>query len=137
MITNAAPRARIVRVKIEEGRTGLFYATSPDLKGLLVAEPTMDALEAAVPQAIADLYAVAGVQGHAVDLDPAVGELDPVTPVAAAEEVVASLPAGTARLEVVPNAGHFTWLDAPDRVFATYRRFLGEVSAHPLLPRIE
>ncbi len=66
-----------------------------------------------------------------------VGELDPVTPVAAAEEVVASLPAGTARLEVVPNAGHFTWLDAPDRVFATYRRFLGEVSAHPLLPRIE
>jgi hypothetical protein len=52
-------RATIVRVKIEEGKTGLFYATSPDLKGLLVAEPTIDALDEAIPQAIAELYAVA------------------------------------------------------------------------------
>ncbi|HEX6148262.1 alpha/beta fold hydrolase [Nocardioides sp.] len=58
-----------------------------------------------------------------------VGELDPVTPVGAAEEVVAALPAGSVRLDVVPGAGHFTWLDAPDRVFASYRRLLGEVSA--------
>ncbi len=57
-----------------------------------------------------------------------VGELDPVTPVAAAEEVVAALPAGAARLEVVPGAGHFTWLDAPDLVWAAYRRFLHEVT---------
>ncbi|MGH3347621.1 MAG: alpha/beta fold hydrolase, partial [Nocardioides sp.] len=57
-----------------------------------------------------------------------VGELDPVTPVAAAEEVVAALPAGSARLEVVPGAGHFTWLDAPDRVWAAYRRFLREAT---------
>jgi proline iminopeptidase len=44
-----------------------------------------------------------------------VGELDPVTPVAAAEEIVAALPDGLGRLQVIPEAGHFTWLDAPDR----------------------
>jgi pimeloyl-ACP methyl ester carboxylesterase len=57
-----------------------------------------------------------------------VGDLDPVTPVAAAEEIVAALPPGGARLEVVPGAGHFTWLDAPDQVWAAYRRFLREVT---------
>ena len=52
--------ARIVRVRTEEGRTGLFYATSPDLQGLLVAEPTLDALEDAIPLAIADLFLAQG-----------------------------------------------------------------------------
>jgi hypothetical protein len=56
-------RALIVRIKIEEGKAGLFYATSPDLKGLLVAEPTIDALDEAIPQAIAELYeAVCGAK---------------------------------------------------------------------------
>src|SRR5262252_98821 len=55
-------RAPIVRVKIEEGKAGLFYATSPDLRGLLVAEPTLDALDAAIPQAIANLYAACGTE---------------------------------------------------------------------------
>jgi hypothetical protein len=54
-------RAHIVRIKREEGKTGLFYATSPDLKGLLVAEPSLDALDRAVPQAIQELYAACGV----------------------------------------------------------------------------
>jgi len=44
-----------------------------------------------------------------------VGELDPMTPVAAAREIVEALPAGIGRLEVVEGAGHFTWMDAPDR----------------------
>ncbi|HEY1330533.1 MAG TPA: alpha/beta hydrolase [Actinomycetota bacterium] len=44
-----------------------------------------------------------------------VGELDPVTPIGASEEIVAALPQGVGRVEVVPGAGHFTWLDAPDR----------------------
>ncbi len=43
-----------------------------------------------------------------------VGELDPVTPVAAAEEIVAALPEGIAQLEVIDGAGHFPWKDAPD-----------------------
>lgn len=58
MISDRAP---IIRVKVEEGKAGLFYATSPDLKGLFVAEPTLDALDEAIPQAIAGLYAACGV----------------------------------------------------------------------------
>jgi pimeloyl-ACP methyl ester carboxylesterase len=43
-----------------------------------------------------------------------VGRLDPVTPTSAAEEIVAALPPGTGRLEVIDGAGHFPWLDRPD-----------------------
>ena len=53
-----------------------------------------------------------------------VGELDPVTPVAAAEEIVAALPAGTARLAVVPGGGHFTWLDGPERFWPIVSEFV-------------
>jgi pimeloyl-ACP methyl ester carboxylesterase len=60
-----------------------------------------------------------------------VGELDPVTPVAAARELVAALPGGMARLEVVQEAGHFTWKDAPDR----YWPLLVEFVTNPGLPR--
>jgi hypothetical protein len=63
---NAMPtkalKAKIVNVKVTEGRTGLFYATSPELRGLLVTEPTLDALEVAIPRAITDMYAVCGVE---------------------------------------------------------------------------
>ena len=41
------------------------------------------------------------------------GDLDAVTPVAAAREILAALPAGVGRLEVVEGAGHFPWLDRP------------------------
>ena len=61
-MTTTAMKAKTVRIKLEEGRTGLFIATSPDLKGLLVAEPTVDALHAAIPKAIADLYEACGVR---------------------------------------------------------------------------
>jgi hypothetical protein len=51
-------RPKIVHVKIEAAdQVGLFYATSPDLKGLLVAEKTKEELDRAIPCAIADLYA--------------------------------------------------------------------------------
>lgn len=53
-----------------------------------------------------------------------VGELDPVTPVAAAEEIVGALPEGIAQLEVIAGAGHFTWLDAPDRFWPTIIEFV-------------
>jgi proline iminopeptidase len=53
-----------------------------------------------------------------------VGELDPVTPVAASEEVVAALPGGVGRLEVIPGAGHFTWLDAPERYWPAVAGFV-------------
>jgi pimeloyl-ACP methyl ester carboxylesterase len=53
-----------------------------------------------------------------------VGELDPVTPVAAAEEIVGALPDRLGRFEVVPEAGHFTWLDAPDHFWPVITGFL-------------
>jgi hypothetical protein len=60
-MTSASLKAKIVRVKVEKGRAGLYYATSPDLKGLLVGEPTLEALDKAIPGAVADLYAACGV----------------------------------------------------------------------------
>ena len=59
-MTTTSTRATIIRIKIEEGKAGLFYATSPDLRGLLVAEPTLDALDEAIPREITKLYAASG-----------------------------------------------------------------------------
>jgi pimeloyl-ACP methyl ester carboxylesterase len=53
-----------------------------------------------------------------------VGELDPVTPVAAAEEIVGALPAGTTQLKIIDGAGHFTWKDAPDRYWPMIIEFI-------------
>jgi pimeloyl-ACP methyl ester carboxylesterase len=53
-----------------------------------------------------------------------VGALDPVTPVAAAREILDGLPAGVGRLEVVDGAGHFPWLDRPDAVRAVIGPFV-------------
>ncbi len=44
-----------------------------------------------------------------------VGELDPVTPVSAAEEIVGALPEDIAQLAVIDGAGHWPWKDAPER----------------------
>ena len=55
-----------------------------------------------------------------------VGELDPVTPVAAAEEIVASLPHGSTQLEVIDAAGHFAWMDAPERYWPLIEAFVHE-----------
>jgi 3-oxoadipate enol-lactonase len=52
------------------------------------------------------------------------GELDPVTPLRAAEEIVRALPESVAHLEVVEGAGHFTWLDAPDRYWPLLVEFV-------------
>jgi len=60
--TNTSLKAKVVNVKVREGKEGLFYATSPQLKGLLVAEPTLDALDKAIPKAISDLYLACGLE---------------------------------------------------------------------------
>lgn len=61
-MADAQMGAKIVRVKMKEGKTGLFFATSPDLRGLLVAEPTVDGLKRAIPDAITKMYAACGEQ---------------------------------------------------------------------------
>lgn len=53
-----------------------------------------------------------------------VGELDPVTPAGAAEEIAAALPEGTAQLKIINGAGHFTWKDAPDRYWPIITEFI-------------
>jgi pimeloyl-ACP methyl ester carboxylesterase len=57
-----------------------------------------------------------------------VGELDPITPVAAAREIAGALPVGSARLEVIEGAGHFTWKDAPDRYWPLVTEFVATCS---------
>jgi pimeloyl-ACP methyl ester carboxylesterase len=52
------------------------------------------------------------------------GQLDPVTPVGAAREIAAGLPAGLAHLEILDGAGHFPWLDRPDRYWPLVTEFV-------------
>lgn len=73
MSATTSMKAKIVRVKVEEGKAGLFYATSPDLRGLLVAEANIDDLDIAISKGITDLYAACGervVVTKAQDADP-------------------------------------------------------------------
>jgi len=58
-----------------------------------------------------------------------VGDLDPVTPVAAAREIVEALPAGIARLEVIEGAGHFPWKDVPDRYWPLITAFVATATS--------
>jgi proline iminopeptidase len=55
-----------------------------------------------------------------------VGELDAVTPVEASEEIAAALAPGIGRLEVIEGAGHFAWLDDPDRYFGVVADFVAQ-----------
>jgi pimeloyl-ACP methyl ester carboxylesterase len=57
------------------------------------------------------------------------GELDPITPVAAAREIAGALPEGAARLEILPDAGHFPWMDVPDRYWDLLGEFVTTASA--------
>lgn len=61
-MADASMKTRLVRVHFEADQTGLIFGTSPDLKGLLVAEKTLAEAEQAIPQAIADLYTACGVK---------------------------------------------------------------------------
>ena len=58
-----------------------------------------------------------------------VGELDPMTSVVAAQEIAEALPAAVARLEVIEGAGHFSWMDAPERFWPLLLDFVASVGA--------
>ena len=53
-----------------------------------------------------------------------VGELDPITQVADAREIVDGLPDGIGQLEVLERAGHFPWRDVPDRYWPVLEDFV-------------
>jgi len=52
------------------------------------------------------------------------GVLDAVTPVEASQEIYDNLPAGVRRMEVLPEVGHFPWLDDPERYWAVITDFV-------------
>ena len=60
-----------------------------------------------------------------------VGDLDPITPPAAAREVVAGLAPAIGRLAVIDGAGHFPWLDVPDRYWPVIEAFVTDVGGRP------
>jgi len=76
-MTTTAMKAKTIRVKIEEGKTGLFFATSPDLRGLLAAESTIDGLHSAIEKAIVDLYEASGVRVVVSMLDSKGDDFEP------------------------------------------------------------
>ena len=55
------------------------------------------------------------------------GSADPLV-TTATDEILDGLRPGVGRLEVIEGAGHFQWLDAPDRVFEVIGDFAVEVS---------
>jgi pimeloyl-ACP methyl ester carboxylesterase len=56
-----------------------------------------------------------------------VGDLDPVTPVAAAREIAAGLAPGTGRLDVLERAGHFPWLDRAEAYWPLVLDFIASL----------
>jgi len=64
-LPSTEPRAQIINIIIEAGREGLFYARSPELPGLLVAEESLDALSDEIPRVIEGMF---HEMGKAVDV---------------------------------------------------------------------
>jgi predicted RNase H-like HicB family nuclease len=62
-------KAKIVRVTIEQGREGLFFAESPDLKGLLVARSSIDELRRQIPIAIREMFELSDTPVVVSELD--------------------------------------------------------------------
>ncbi|MDP8910402.1 MAG: alpha/beta hydrolase, partial [Chloroflexota bacterium] len=63
----------------------------------------------------------------------AVGELDPVTPVGASEEIVDALPEDVAQLEVISGAGHWAWKDAPERFWPMIADFIDSATRRRII----
>ena len=51
---------RTIRIDVKQ-EASLWFATSPDLRGLLVAEHTLEELDKHVPKAIEELHEAMGV----------------------------------------------------------------------------
>jgi hypothetical protein len=55
-------------VDVEE-KSGLFYATSPEIKGLFIAKYSRQEVEDAVPSMVQDLFAACGVSAAVTKID--------------------------------------------------------------------
>ena len=62
-------RAKIIGVIIEKGDAGLYHATSPDMKDLLVSGETVEDVKEAVPAVIAAIYEAYGENVNVVEAE--------------------------------------------------------------------
>jgi pimeloyl-ACP methyl ester carboxylesterase len=99
-----------------------FGPNRPDDDTVARITPNPD-LQVVTPQ-VARFDVLDQLHRIAVPVLVTVGALDPVTPVAAAQEIVDGLPAECGYLDVVEDAGHFPWLDAPGRYWPPIERFV-------------
>lgn len=53
---------KTIKVEVKRGKTGLWYGTSPDLKGLLIAAKNEAQVLDDAPKTIAALYHASGVE---------------------------------------------------------------------------
>lgn len=63
MIIKATYFGKPIRTKVERGDAGLWYVTSPDVPGLLVAEQAYDDLAGATRRGLAELEAAQTAPG--------------------------------------------------------------------------
>ena len=61
-MTSIQMKAKIVRVFVEHDESGLFFATSSDLKGLLVAKQSLAELRQSIPLEIQKLFLACDVE---------------------------------------------------------------------------
>jgi proline iminopeptidase len=52
------------------------------------------------------------------------GALDPVTPLADAQDIAAAIPSPWSRLVTFPGSGHGAWRDEPESAMAALRAFI-------------
>ncbi|HZP08387.1 hypothetical protein [Methyloceanibacter sp.] len=77
-MTASCQMARLIHITLRQGNEGLLYATSPELKGLLVAGATRSEVEKEIPDAIAEMYAACGEKVLVTRLDADdTGDLSP------------------------------------------------------------
>lgn len=60
-------KARIIDVVIERGGAGLYHATSPNLRGLLVSGETVEEVREAVPAVIEAIFDASGESVRAIE----------------------------------------------------------------------
>ena len=99
-----------------------FGPQRPDDDAYARIVPNRD-LEAATPQ-VARFDVVEHLHRIDVPVLVSVGELDPVTPIAAAREIAAGVGSSRCHLEILAGVGHFPWLDDPERYWPHVDRFV-------------
>lgn len=73
---NASLKAKLVNIVVEQGSSGAYFATSPDMKGLQVAAMSLDEMRHEIPRAIAMMYAACGVEVVVTAVEEDDGDID-------------------------------------------------------------